>query len=131
MTHSLSRDAQITWAYTYDVPSFHAFYGDTLQLSCVLERGGCRIYHLTGQAYLGICEAGGARGVEPRGTLVTVVTDDVDAWYARLTEHGVETDGPPCALPDYGIYAFFATGPDGYRFEFQRFDDDDWNKNRP
>ena len=127
MSQTLPRDAQVTWVNSHDTDAAHEFYHGVLALQCVLERGGCRIYRVTDSAYIGVCKAGGAREVEPRGTLVTIVTEDVDAWYAHLVAHDVSVDGAPQSLPQYGIYAFFATGPDGYRLEFQRFDDPDWN----
>tara|TARA_Y100001934_G_scaffold283612_1_gene404788 strand:+ start:848 stop:1240 length:393 start_codon:yes stop_codon:yes gene_type:complete len=118
--------SQITWGYTYDLDAAEAFYRDVLGLKVVLQRGGCQIYKVNEGAYLGICAAREGRTVEPEGSLITFVTDEVDAWYTRLQAAGVATDGPPHALPEYGIYAFFATRPDGYKFEFQRFDSPDW-----
>ena len=125
---SIATDAQITWSYSYDLDAASAFYGQLLQLTLVMERGGCRIYRVTDGAFLGVCAANERRIVEPKGTLVTFVTDEVDRWYERLSAADVLTDGPPRALPQYGIYAFFATGPDGYQIEFQRFDDAAWAK---
>ena len=117
---------QITWSYVHDLTSATRFYSDVLNLEQVLDQGGCRIFRVAPAAYLGVCEARPGRVVEPRGTLVTFVTDEVEAWYERLCAADVDVDGPPQALVEFGIYAFFATGPDGYRFEFQRFDNPDW-----
>ena len=47
--------------------------------------------------------------------------EDVDAWYARLSERGAKLRGPPHRLEAFGIYCFFAEDPNGYVVEFQQF----------
>jgi predicted enzyme related to lactoylglutathione lyase len=85
---------QITWSYVYELPSAVAFYSDVLGFKQVLDQGSCRIYRVTDDAYLGVCEARPRRIVEPRGTLITIVTEDVDGWYDRLVAASVKVDGP-------------------------------------
>lgn len=59
--------------------------------------------------------------------VVTIVSDDVDGWYQRITRAGVDTDGPPRDNADYRIYHFYVTDPDGHTLEVQRFWDADWS----
>jgi len=118
-------DQQITFLYTLDLATTARFYEETMSLPLVLDQGGCRIYRVAGDAYLGFCERASAPK-EPRGILFTLVTDEVDAWYARLAAAGVPIDAPPKVTEVYGIYHFFAHDPNGYVIEVQRFLDPNW-----
>jgi catechol 2,3-dioxygenase-like lactoylglutathione lyase family enzyme len=119
-------DAQITFCYTRDLARTAEFYEKTLGLPLVLDQGGCRIYLAAGSAYLGFC--GRAEAERPSGVILTLVTDDVDGWHARLAERGVVFEKEPASNPDYGIYHCFFRDPNGYLLEIQRFDDSNWNR---
>lgn len=120
----LEIDSGITFLRVADLERSHRFYLGDLGLALVLDQGGCRIYRLTGSAFLGVCERSGP--VESN-VIVTFVTEDVDGWHERMNGAGVKTDGPARDNPDYRIYHFFATDPDGHTLEVQRFWDDDWD----
>ena len=64
---------------------------------------------------------------KPQGVLFTLVTQEVDAWYAYLHARGVPFDKPPAVNEAYGIYHCFARDPNGYAIEIQCFLDDAWN----
>ena len=53
--------------------------------------------------------------------MISIVTDDVDGWYARLNAAGVSIAQPPHTLEQFSIYTFFANDPNGYVIEFQQF----------
>jgi catechol 2,3-dioxygenase-like lactoylglutathione lyase family enzyme len=120
----LEIDSGITFLRVADLERSHRFYSADLGLTLVLDQGGCRIYRLTESAFLGVCERPGPVG---SNVIVTFVTEDVDGWHERVAAAGVEPDGPPRDNPDYRIYHFFVTDPDGHTLEVQRFWDDDWN----
>jgi len=124
----LQIDQQITWVYAHDLEATCRFYGEVLGLPMTLDEGTARIFAAGGGAYIGVCEAFGGRVVEPRGGMITLVTDDVDAWYARLTDAGATTKGPPERHEAFNIYAFLAEDPNGYLIEFQEFLDQSWPK---
>ncbi len=127
MTHP-PIDEQITFLYTRDMSKSAPFYEDVLGLELVLDQGGCRIYHVAGQkAYVGICERDFAPE-KPEGLIFTIVTQDVDGWYERLTAKGVQCENAPKVTEEYGIYHFFFRDPNGYLFEIQRFLDPNWSK---
>jgi len=84
------------------------------------DQGSCRIYHVSGNAYLGFCQRPDAP-LEPRGITLTLVTDRVDDWCARLTRAGVELVKEPADNPPYRIYNAFVRDPNGYLIEIQRF----------
>ncbi len=117
---------QITFLYTRDLATTAHFYEEIMGFPLVLDQGGCRIYGVTGDAYLGFCEREEAPE-QPQGILFTLVTPDVDGWAERLRAHEVVFDKAPAVNPNYNIYHCFVRDPNGYLIEIQRFLDEDWN----
>lgn len=112
---------QITFLHARDLEKTHHFYTVLLGLSLVRDQATCLIFQSTDSAYLGFCEH-----IEPtdpgRKVILTLVTDDVDAWYQTLKKRGADLKEPPKANSKYQIYHFFLQDPDGYWIEIQRFD---------
>ena len=117
---------QVTWIYTPDLLATAPFYDTTLGLQLVLDQGACRIYRTGESSFLGLCNTRPGREVEPRGVVLTLVTPDVDAWYAQLLGAGVQIEGAPLRSAQFNVYSFFASDPNGYRIEFQQFLDPAW-----
>ncbi|HUV21222.1 MAG TPA: VOC family protein [Gammaproteobacteria bacterium] len=113
---------QISWVYTQDPDSTAIFYAEALGLKCIREEDGARIFATAANAAIGVCAAFADRVVEPKGGMISLVCNDVDAWYQRLVDKGVTIAGPPHRLERFGIYTFFVTDPNGYVIEFQQFD---------
>lgn len=114
--------AQISWVYTRDLETACAFYAKILGFECLRDEGSARIFKTVGNAHIGVCLAFPGRAVEPEGNMISLVTDDVDGWYARLIAAGLSIDKAPHRLDQFGIYTFFIQDPNGYRIEFQQFD---------
>lgn len=117
-------DSQITFCYTDDIEASHRFYNEILELPMVLDQGGCRIYRVAQEAYIGFC----SRGQRKPGDCVTItlVSNDVDCWFKRVSDAGYEVIKPPAATPEYRIYNCFVRDPSGYTVEIQRFEDPRW-----
>lgn len=114
----------ITFLRVRDLPAAGRFCEGTLGLRLVLDQGACRIYRAGPSVYLGLCQG---EPPEPASSVcLTWVVDDVDGWHGRLSAAGAVCDGPPRVNEAYGIYHFFAEGPEGYRVEVQRFLDPAW-----
>ena len=120
--HDLTIDAQISWVYTGDLDATADFYGRILGLECSRDEGGARLYRTAEGAFIGLCRAFEDRVVEPKGGMISIVTDDVDGWYRRLHAYGLAIDEPPRRLSRFGIYSFFVRDPNGYVIEFQQFE---------
>jgi predicted enzyme related to lactoylglutathione lyase len=118
----LQISAQISWVYTRDLDVTTDFYARILELECSRDEGSARIFKTGDSAFIGVCEVFANRVVEPEGGMISIVTDDVDAWYRRLIDNGLEIDQPPQRLERFGIYSFFVKDPNGYVIEFQQFD---------
>ena len=113
----------ICWVYTRDLEGTCDFYSNTLGLTLDRDEGSARIYVVNAGARIGICLAFADRVVQPDGGMISIVTDDVDGWYAKLIAGGIEIAQPPHTLEQFGIYTFFAHDPKGYIIEFQQFID--------
>ena len=110
-------DQLVIFLYARDLERSAAFYGDTLGLSLVLDQGGCRIYRIGRDAFLGVCRCSEARPCSPDGVIVTLVSAEVDGRYERLKAKGAVFETPPRANPEYDIYHCFLRDPDGYQIE--------------
>lgn len=117
-------DQLITFLYTDRLEETARFYEEELGLELALDQGTCRIYAVTGGAYLGFCSRETA--ATPDGVIVTLVSPDVDAWYDHLKSAGVTVEKPPQLNSKYQIYHCFARDPNGYLIEIQRFEDPRW-----
>ena len=115
---------QVTFLYTDDLAKTVRFYEDALQLPLVLDQGTCRIYRVSNDGFLGFCAR--ATPAQPDGVIVTLVSDRVDEWHARLVALGVEIEKPPTLNEDYNIYHIFVRDPNGYLVEIQTFLDPSW-----
>ena len=124
---TLSIDSQITFLYTDDLERSARFFEDVLGLELALDQGSCRIYQVTGAvAYLGICHGTNAPA-DPAGIILTLVTQDVDGWYERITSRGWVCEHSPRRNENYDIYHFFLRDPSGYCIEIQRFASVNWD----
>jgi catechol 2,3-dioxygenase-like lactoylglutathione lyase family enzyme len=118
-------DTFLTFHPVRDLAATRDFYGRDLGLTLERDQGTCLIFAVGG-AFVGFClaETDAPASADAREHLVlTFVTDEVDAWYARLRRFGIETEAAPRHEARFGIYHFFARDPDGYRVEIQRFDE--------
>jgi catechol 2,3-dioxygenase-like lactoylglutathione lyase family enzyme len=115
---------QITFLDTDDLARTADFYERVLGLRLARDQGACRIYHVCGGGYLGFCRRGDS-SVAPSGAaavvVLTLITDQVDQWFARLEAEGVEIVQRPADKPAYRIYNAFVRDPNGYLVEIQRF----------
>ncbi len=114
-------DQHITWVYTTDLEDTCRFYDTILGFEIIRDEGGARIFHVTPASAIGVCKALPGRIVQPDGSMISLVTADVDAWYDRLARHKATLRGAPERLEEFGIYGFFAEDPNGYVIEFQKF----------
>ena len=121
---ALGWDAQVTFCYGMEFDAAVHFYEDLLGLTLALDQGACRIYRVRDGAFIGICRR--ERPPDSDGIILTLVSDDVDGWHARLVERGVAFEKPPAFNPKFNIYHCFLRDPNGYLIEIQRFDDPAW-----
>jgi len=118
-------DQQVTFLGARDLEVTAAFYEGVLSLPLVLDQGSCRLYRVAGDAFLGFCRHL-LSGPESRSVILTLVSQEVDAWYAYLLESGISVEQRPVLNPAYNIYHFFLRDPDDHLIEIQQFLDPAW-----
>ena len=114
--------AQISWVYTEDLEASTTFYSEVLGFKCVRDQCNARIFATVDNAAIGVCKTFAERVIEPRGGMISIVTNGVDAWYQHLIDLSVDITQPLHRLEQFGICSFIVTDPDGYLIEFQQFD---------
>jgi len=114
-------EGQITFLHTQDLAKTKTFYTEVLDLPLVRDQGTCLIFGVNNKAFLGFCTH--IQQVPPeRNIILTLVSDEVDAWYEALKSKDCEILEPPKYNNKYQIYHFFLKDPDGYWIEIQKFD---------
>jgi catechol 2,3-dioxygenase-like lactoylglutathione lyase family enzyme len=129
-----SFDQMVTFIYARNPAASHEFYERALRLPLVLDQGGCRIYRVAAEAFLGVCRARPGQTLtvgegRDKGAVLTLVVKDaaaVEAWGRRLAQAGVQLDTPPRYSPEYDVDHLFARDPDGYWVEVQAFRSKNW-----
>lgn len=115
----------ITWFYYNDFDEASEFYGTTLGIELVLDAGWAKIYRTTGNAFVGLVDAREGKGTlqtqETNAVLLTLVVDDVPAWYERLLASGAKLESEVKILEEVQIRTFFLSDPGGYSLEIQEF----------
>ena len=116
----------ITFLYYKDLDTVVPFYRDILGLILARDQGWCKIFSINGMSYVGLVDeaVGSMRMTEEKSVLLTLVVDDVDAWYDHVRAHNVQVLGTPTLHEEIGVYCFFLKDPAGYTLEIQRFVDD-------
>lgn len=121
--HNLPIDSQVVFLYYEDLGEAAAFYGDTLGFEKTYESEGTMIYRTSSSSYVGLVAEGSGyhRVAEEKPVMVSLVTDGVDEWHARLRDAGVEIISEPADSDRAPVRAFLVRDPGGYTIEFFRW----------
>ena len=123
---SVKIDYPITFLYYHDLDAVIGLYRDVLGLSLARDQGWCKIFAINSDSYVGLVDErmGSVDVTEDKGVLLTLVVDDVDAWYEHLYECGVQNLSERKLNEELAVYAFFFEDPEGYKIEIQKFMDE-------
>lgn len=121
----MEKDYSITFFYYEDIHAVAPFYENVLGFELVLDQGLARIYRIAGKCYFGIVDGnrGHLKHQEKSAVLLTVVSQDVEGWHAKLKAAGVA--GLSDLLRGRFCDHFFFEDPAGYAIEIQRFHNPD------
>lgn len=118
--------ATIVFFYYKDVAAVAPFYETILGLEKTLDMEWVKIYRITPTSSIGLTQEGSGyhKASDDKPAMLSIVTGDVDAWYARLKSEGVKILTELPALDDMPapdkapIRGFIAEDPGGYTIEF-------------
>ena len=119
-------DATVTFFYYKDLDAAARFYSDVLGLKATTDMGWVKIFQVSATSSVGLVQDGrGFHAVaDDKPAMLSIVTDDVDAWYQELVDAGVpilkdlppaESELDPNPAP---VRGFVAEDPGGYTIEF-------------
>ncbi|PZW37610.1 glyoxalase/bleomycin resistance protein/dioxygenase superfamily protein [Humitalea rosea] len=115
-------EQQIVWMYSDDLARHAAFYEEVMGLPLIADQGACRIFRVSPDGCLGLCDTAG----RPRGTdgfLFTFLVADLAATRADLAARGVRFETPPGGAGGPGVHSHFFRDPQGYWLEIQALAD--------
>jgi catechol 2,3-dioxygenase-like lactoylglutathione lyase family enzyme len=113
----------ITFLYYRDMPRAYAFYRDVMGFPLAIDQGDlAKIVRIAPNAHLGLVdEAQGMNNWQAEKCVqVCVRVEDVDAWYAYLSEAKVDGLSRMFENQKIGIRAFVFRDPEGYQVEIQQ-----------
>ena len=115
-----SIDSQVTFLYYKDVPAAARFYASTLGLERTFDQGWVQIYRVSATAYVGLVDEtrGTHRVSESKPVTLSIVTNEIDAWYAHMRTSGVKLLSELSNSENAPIRAFLVEDPGGYTVEF-------------
>jgi len=116
----------VTFFYYKDLDAQVPFYEGVLQLTASMNEDWVKIYPITETASVGLVLDGRGyhRVAADKPAMLSIVTDDVDAWYERIRQSGVPVlrELPPrTEQPGVGgapVRGFMVEDPGGYTIEF-------------
>lgn len=113
----------ITFTYHEDIQAAERFYGDTLELEQVMDRGWVKIFKLGKDSHIGLVDAehGHLKPSKDKPVMLTIVVEDADSWYSALQEKGVKANGPPAQSGELDMKGFLIWDPSGYVIEVLEF----------
>jgi hypothetical protein len=113
---------QVTFMYYPDLAAPRRFYGQTLGLVPYLENDWVTLFRTASGATVGLVKASSSRtsaATKRSVVMVSLVTDDVAAWYRKLSRDGsTRIVKPLYDHPGVPIRAFEIEDPAGYPVEF-------------
>lgn len=113
----------ITIFYYADLAEASRWYTDVLGLERILLLDGVEIFRLTGtQSVALVADGVGSQSFVPgraKGAVLSIQTDELEAWHARLFAMGVEGTGQGAQVGAQGTTIEFKVfDPGGYTIEF-------------
>jgi lactoylglutathione lyase len=122
-TKPITAQSQITFFYYRDLDAAARFYEQTMRFELVEDQQWAKIYRVAERAFVGIVagDRGFRRPQDYNAVLLTVLVNDVDAWYEYLKEQSVKFLTEIQDKPEIQVRCFFIEDPGGYALEIQEF----------
>jgi predicted enzyme related to lactoylglutathione lyase len=116
-------EGMITFTYHEDVETAFRFYRDVLELTPVMDRDWVKILKVGNDCHIGLVnsEKGYLKPMEDKPVMLTIMVEDAERWYQKLSERGAKTNHPPKTSEDIHMRGFLTWDPSGYVIEMLEF----------
>jgi lactoylglutathione lyase len=122
MINNLRVKGQITFFYYQNLVLAEEFYGHVMGFEKVIDISFAKVFKMASGAHVGIVGEGGyLKPMKNKPVMLTVIVEDVDAWYNHLTGKGMKTNHPPSQASDLEMIGFLTWDPEGYVIELLQF----------
>jgi len=111
-------DGSITFFYYDDIDEASRFYGETMGFEKVLDVGFAQLYKVYDGVHVGLVDGsrGSMKPAEHKSVMLSLFVGDVEDWYRRLKDRGLELSPP--IEPDYlEMKVLIFKDPEGYTLE--------------
>lgn len=115
----LTVDGLITFFYYDDLAKASEFYGGVMGFEKVIDVGFAQVFKAHGGVHVGLVDGsrGHLRASREKPVMLTFFSDDIDSWYDRLLERGVEIEQPPKEAEYLRMRTMLFKDPEGYTLE--------------
>jgi predicted enzyme related to lactoylglutathione lyase len=119
--NNLGIDGLITFLYYKDLKKVQDFYEKIIGLNLTIDQGNVKIYRLANNAHIGLVDEryGFLSASSDKPVMITILVQDVDAWYEHFIENGIKTLNAPYDRKTHR--GFMLEDPEGYVIEIQKF----------
>ncbi|MDR1509978.1 MAG: VOC family protein, partial [Synergistaceae bacterium] len=99
------------------------FFSEGLGLETAYDPGWACVYRLGDKSFIGAVDnTKGSIEVKSReGALISLTVSDIEDAHEQVKAFGVEHLSEIRRVKDLPLESFFFTGPEGYKFEVERF----------
>ena len=113
-------EGQAVFFYYKDMDVAAEFYGEKLGFEKTFDKGWVKIYQTSATSFIGLVdeEHGTLKGAENKPVMFSIVTKEVDKWYAFVKEKGIEIKDELGDASSVPIRGFMIEDPEGYVIEF-------------
>lgn len=126
LPNNSSINATITFFYYEELDAAASFYRDIVGLAATTDADWVKIFQVSNTSSIGLVKNGrGFHAVsDDKPAMLSIVTDDVDAWYRKMQDAEVPilSELPPPGSPKdpdrAPVRGFVAEDPGGYTVEF-------------
>ena len=120
----LSLEGTLTLFYYDDLGRAFSFYRDVLGFEHVADFGYVKLFRVAEGALLGLVdgELGSHRTSPSKPVRLVVMVSDIDPWFRRVREAGVEThEDEPFTGRKMKLMGFTFQDPEGYAIEMVQY----------
>jgi predicted enzyme related to lactoylglutathione lyase len=116
-------DGMITFTYYNELEKAAEFYGKILGFYEVMNKDWVKIFKVSKDSHIGLvnAEKGYLKPQVEKPVMLSIIVEDVEAWYKLLVEKNVKVSNPPKKSEEIDMSGFLTWDPEGYVIEFITF----------